>query len=111
MQFEITPEQRQLKETAHRFAAEIIPVAARCDDEQTFAEDVVRKAWELGLMNFAVPQELGGAGLGALDTCLVLEELNYGCAGITNSIAANGLATHPSSSRVPRSSAAVTSGS
>src|SRR5262249_39662231 len=71
------------------------PVAARCDDEQRFAEDVVRKAWELGLMNFAVPQELGGAGLGALDTCLVLEELNYGCAGITNSVAANGLATHP----------------
>jgi hypothetical protein len=85
MQFEITPEQKQLKEMAHRFAAEeIIPVAARCDEEQSFAEDVVRKAWELGLMNFAVPQELGGAGLGALDTCLVLEELNYGCAGITN---------------------------
>ena len=46
-------------------------------------------------MNFAVPEELGGPGLGALDTCLVLEELNYGCAGITNSVAANGLATHP----------------
>ena len=62
MQFEISPEQKQLKETARRFAAdEIIPVAARCDEEQTFAEDVVRKAWELGLMNFAVPQELGGA--------------------------------------------------
>jgi len=38
MQFEITPEQKQLKETAHRFAAEkIIPIAARCDGEQTFA--------------------------------------------------------------------------
>ncbi len=96
MQFEITPEQKQLKETARRFAAdEIIPIAGRCDEEQTFAEDVVRKAWELGLMNFAVPEELGGPGLGALDTCLVLEELNYGCAGITNSVAANGLATHP----------------
>jgi acyl-CoA dehydrogenase len=96
MQFEITPEQKQLKETARRFAAEeIIPIAGRCDEEQTFAEDVVRKAWELGLMNFAVPEELGGPGLGALDTCLVLEELNHGCAGITNSVAANGLATHP----------------
>src|SRR5262249_11814345 len=89
MQFELTPEQKQLKETARRFAAdEIIPVAGKYDEEQTFAEDVVRKAWELGLMNFAVPEELGGPGLGALDTCLVLEELNYGCAGITNSVAA-----------------------
>src|SRR5580765_6197229 len=69
MQFDLTPEQKQLKDTARRFAA----------------DDIVRKAWELGLMNFAVPEELGGPGLGALDTCLVLEELNYGCAGITNS--------------------------
>ena len=46
-------------------------------------------------MNFEVPEEFGGPGLGALDTCLVLEELNYGCAGITNAVAANGLATHP----------------
>jgi acyl-CoA dehydrogenase len=47
MQFEFTPEQKQLKETARRFAAdEIIPVAARYDEEQTFPEGVVRKAWE-----------------------------------------------------------------
>ena len=66
MQFDLTPEQKQLKDTARRFAAdEIIPVAAKYDDEQTFADDVVRKAWELGLMNFAVPEELGGPGLGA----------------------------------------------
>jgi len=57
----VGPEQKQLKETACRFAAdEIIPVAAKYDEEQTFADDVVRKAWELGLMNFAVPEELGG---------------------------------------------------
>jgi alkylation response protein AidB-like acyl-CoA dehydrogenase len=85
VQFELTPEQKQLKETARRFAAEeIIPVAGKYDEEQIFAEDVVRKAWELGLMNFAVPEELGGPGLDALDTCLVLEELNYACADITN---------------------------
>jgi hypothetical protein len=38
-QFEITPEQKQLKETAHRFAAEeIIPIAARCDEERRGAD-------------------------------------------------------------------------
>jgi alkylation response protein AidB-like acyl-CoA dehydrogenase len=46
-------------------------------------------------MNFEVPVEHGGPGLGVLDTCLMLEELNYGCAGITNAIAANGLAAIP----------------
>ena len=96
LSFDLSPEQQQLKETARRFAAEeIIPVAGQCDEEQRFPLDVCRKAWELGLMNLEVPQEFGGMGLGILDACLVLEELNYGCAGITNACAANGLAAHP----------------
>jgi acyl-CoA dehydrogenase len=96
MRFDLSPEQQQLKETARRFAAEeIIPVAAKHDEEQTFPAEIARKAWELGLMNFEVPVEHGGPGLGVLDTCLMLEELNYGCAGITNAIAANGLAAIP----------------
>jgi acyl-CoA dehydrogenase len=94
--FDLTPEQEQLKETARRFAREeILPVAARYDEEQTFPADVARKAWELGLMNFEVPAAFGGPDLGVLDSCLVLEELNYACSGITNAIAANGLAATP----------------
>ena len=96
MRFDLSPEQQQLKEPARRFAAgEIIPVAAKHDEEQLFPAEIAKKAWELGLMNFEVPVEHGGPGLGVLDTCLMLEELNYGCAGITNAIAANGLATIP----------------
>jgi acyl-CoA dehydrogenase len=96
LSFDLSPEQRQLKETARRFATEeMIPVAARYDEEQRFPADVARKAWELGLMNLEVPREYGGLGLGVLDTCLVLEELNYACAGMSNAIAANGLATIP----------------
>jgi acyl-CoA dehydrogenase len=96
LSFDLTPEQQQLKETARRFAAdEIVPVAMQYDEEQRFPLEVCRKAWELGLMNLEVPQEFGGMGLGILDACLVLEELNYGCAGITNACAANGLAAHP----------------
>jgi acyl-CoA dehydrogenase len=94
--FEMTPEQSQLKELARKFAAdEIIPVAAKCDEEERFPEEVCRKAWQLGLMNLEVPKDFGGAGLGVLDAVLILEELNYGCAGITNALAANGLATVP----------------
>jgi acyl-CoA dehydrogenase len=94
--FDLSPEQQQLKETARRFAVEeIIPVAAQHDEEQRFPDGIARKAWELGLMNLEVPREFGGLGLGVLDSCIVLEELNYGCAGITNVVAANGLATTP----------------
>ena len=94
--FDLTAEQQELKDLARKFATdEIIPIAAKCDDEERFPEDVCRKAWELGLMNLEVPKEHGGAGLGVLDAILILEELNYGCAGITNALAANGLAATP----------------
>ncbi len=94
--FEMTAEQRELKDLARKFASEeVIPAARYFDEEEKFPEEVCRKAWELGLMNLEVPKEFGGAGLGVLDSILILEELNYGCAGITNALAANGLAAVP----------------
>lgn len=94
--FELAPEQYQLKETARQFAAEeIVPKAAQYDEDHTFPIDITRKAWEVGLMNPQIPTEYGGLGLGVLDTCLVDEELNYGCAGISNAIGANNLAICP----------------
>ena len=46
-------------------------------------------------MNFAVPKEFGGTGMGVLDVCLISEEINYGCSGIANAIAANDLGVLP----------------
>ncbi len=94
--FELTEEQRELKDLARKFAEqEIIPRAHEYDEKEIFPVDVCEKAFAAGLMNFGVPKEFGGPGLGVLDTCLIGEELNYGCAGITNAIAANDLATLP----------------
>jgi len=42
-----------------------------------------------------IPEELGGTGLSYLDACLVVEELAWGCAGITTSSVANDLALLP----------------
>jgi len=94
--FEMSPEQREVKELARKFAVEeIIPAAARLDREERFPEEICRKAWDLGLMNLRVPREFGGPGLSVLDSVLILEELNYGCAGISNALSANGLAVTP----------------
>ena len=94
--FDLTDEQLELKSLAHKFAEqEIIPRAREYDEKEIFPVDVCEKAFAAGLMNFGVPKELGGPGLGVLDTSLIIEELNYGCAGITNAIAANDLATLP----------------
>ncbi|HXZ86985.1 MAG TPA: acyl-CoA dehydrogenase family protein [Candidatus Binataceae bacterium] len=94
--FDLTDEQRELKALARKFSEqEIIPHAREYDEREIFPRDICAKAFSAGLMNFGVPRELGGPGLGILDTCLIQEELNYGCSGISNSISANDLGTLP----------------
>ena len=94
--FDLTEEQMELKALARKFADnEIVPRAREYDEKEIFPRDVCEKAFATGLINFGVPKVLGGPGLGTLDTCLVSEELNYGCSGIANSIAANDLGVLP----------------
>ena len=94
--FDLSPEQRQLKDTVHRFAVEeIIPVAAHYDTKEELPLDICRKAWQLGFLNPQVPTEYGGLGLGVMDTCLIDEAMIYGCAGIALNMVANNLAALP----------------
>ncbi len=61
--FTLTDEQKNLREMAHDFAVkEIRPVAWEYDKDGTWPEDVIKKAWEVGLMNSHIPEEYGGAG-------------------------------------------------
>jgi acyl-CoA dehydrogenase len=94
--FELTDEQRALRELAHEFAEkEIRPVAADYDEHQTHPADVLAKAHELGLMNIHIPDELGGLGLSIFDGILIGEELSWGCSGIAVSIVVNTLGAAP----------------
>src|SRR5437588_5249231 len=94
--FDLTEQQQDLKGLARRFSEqEIIPRAREYDEGEKFPRDICEKAFAAGLMNLGVPGELGGPGLGVLDSSLILEELNYGCAGIANFVGANELGTLP----------------
>ena len=94
--FEPTEEQTLLIDMARRFAREEIkPLAAECDREGRFPTQVIEKAHELGLINVEIPEEAGGMGLGCLENCLILEELSYGCVGITIPMAVNTLGEVP----------------
>jgi Acyl-CoA dehydrogenase, middle domain/Acyl-CoA dehydrogenase, N-terminal domain len=94
--FTLTDEQKALREMAHDFAAkEIRPVAWEYDKDGTWPDDVLRKAWALGLMNTHTPEEYGGPGVSYLEGALIEEELAWGCSGIATSIGANGLASAP----------------
>src|SRR2546428_12278207 len=94
--FALTEEQRALRDLAHEFAKkEIRPKAAEYDEHQTHPADVIAKAHEVGLMNPHLPEELGGAGLGGVESVLIGEELCWGCSGIATSIVANILGSLP----------------
>jgi acyl-CoA dehydrogenase len=94
--FALTEEQKELRRLARTFAErEIRPNEAEHDVEQRHPAELVAQAHSLGLMNLHVPEEYGGAGLGAFDGLLVGEELYWGCSGIGTSITANGLGAGP----------------
>ncbi len=94
--FTLTDEQKDIRELAHDFAAkEIRPVAWEYDKDSTWPQEIVEKAWEVGLMNNHIPEEYGGPGLDYLTGCLIEEELGWGCSGIGTSLMCNGLATAP----------------
>ena len=94
--FTLTDEQKDLREMAHNFAEkEIRPVAWDYDRDATWPQEIVDKAWEVGLMNVEIPEEYGGPGLDHLAGCLIEEEMGWGCSGIGTSLMANGLASAP----------------
>ncbi|MFQ5772664.1 MAG: acyl-CoA dehydrogenase family protein [bacterium] len=96
MDFNLSDEQKQLRDLAKEFTEkEIVPVAADYDKKAEFPTEVIQKAWELGLVNVQVPEKYGGAGLGVLEDCLISEEFGVGCTGIGTSMMSNMLAEGP----------------
>ena len=88
MDFELTPEQREIQAVAREFAkAEIEPNAADWDREHRFPAEIFPKLAELGLMGVCVPEEYGGAGADFVSYILVLEELSRADAGVGVTVA------------------------
>jgi butyryl-CoA dehydrogenase len=97
MDFELTPEQREIQGLAREFArAEIEPHAADWDREHRFPKELFPKLAELGLMGVCVPEEYGGAGADFVSYILVLEELSRGDAGVGVTVA-----VHTSAATLP----------
>ncbi len=83
MNFSLTQEQEAIAEMASAFAAEkLAPHALKWDETGYFPEDVVRSVGELGLAGIYVREDVGGSGLGRLDSTLIFEALAKGCPSI-----------------------------
>lgn len=80
MDFALTEEQRAIQDTARQFAErELLPHAARWDEEAIFPIDTLRAAAGLGFAGIYVRDDFGGSGLTRLDAAIVFEELARAC--------------------------------
>ncbi len=100
MDFELTEEQRAIRDLARDFAKnEIAPIAAKLDETGDFPVENVKKMGELGLMGIEVPPEYGGAGLDCVSYVLAMEEISKADAAhgtimsVNNSLVCYGLKT------------------
>src|SRR6266851_2366030 len=89
--FELTDEQREIRDWVHSFAEkEIRPVAHQYDESEEFPWPVVKKAAEVGLYGVEFLQQTYADTTGIMPA-LVAEELTWGCAGIALAIQGTGL--------------------
>ena len=76
MQFDLTEEQRMIQDTARRFAAEeIAPTLEAEERAHAFKIDRVARMGALGFFSCALPDELGGSGMGFMESVLMAEQI------------------------------------
>lgn len=77
MDFELTDEQRMIRDSVRDFAqAEIAPRAHEIDETGEFPHDIFEQMGELGLMGLPFPEKYGGAGADTVTYALAVEEIS-----------------------------------
>lgn len=83
MDFELSDEQRAIRDLCREFAQEVVaPAAPELDRQERFPYEIVRKMGELGLFGLIFPERYGGADGDFLSYCLALEEIARADAGV-----------------------------
>ncbi len=93
-QFDLTDDQREIRELARRFTADrITPFAAEWDEKHVFPKDTIREAAALGFAAIYVSEESGGIALGRLEAALIMEAMAYGCPSTSAFISIHNMAS------------------
>ncbi|HET9223774.1 MAG TPA: acyl-CoA dehydrogenase [Roseiflexaceae bacterium] len=97
MDFELTDEQRMIRQAVREFAEkEIAPRARHVDETGEFPAETFRKMGELGLMGIPFPEAYGGAGADSVSTAIAIEEVARACGSTALAYAAHmGLGSAP----------------
>ena len=95
--FDLTDEQREFRDLAHKFAEKTIrPIAPEADENEEVPWEVIKKAHQAGLITVAFPEKYGGGGVeSVLTKALIDEEIFWGCAGVGTLIGGTSLCATP----------------
>ena len=78
MDFNLTPEQQQIREEIKKVCKDFPDSYWReVDSKKEYPEAFVRKLSELGWLAALIPEEFGGTGLGITEASIILEEINH----------------------------------
>src|SRR5436309_11659452 len=94
MDFSFTSDQQELRELAAKIlgdATTLERVKQVAADDDGFDRDLWKALADAGIIGISLPEPVGGAGLGFLETCIVLEEVGRTAAPIP-ALAVMGLA-------------------
>ncbi len=96
MNFNLSPELLEIQKKAREFALkEVLPVAAYYDEIGKTPIGVLRKAFDIGIINGDIPKKYGGKGYGVLESVVIVEEIAAACPGIATSVFDNSLGMEP----------------
>jgi len=94
--FSLSKEQQAVTDKYKDFTERwIVPNRMKYDESCEFPWDIVKAAYEEGIMNGPIPKKFGGNDYSILQSALASEELGAGCIGIGICIEANTLALTP----------------
>ena len=90
MDFAFSKEHQLFRRMVHEFAEqEVRPLAGQVDREERMPPELIRKLGENGLLGVPFPQRYGGAGLGEIGYCILMEEIGRVCTSTATLIGAH----------------------
>ena len=92
MNFDLTDEQRQIRDTFARFCDErIAPQAAALDEARAFPRALFQELADLGFFGMRYPEDVGGSGLALTEFALALAEIARGSMSLAGAVAMQSL--------------------
>ncbi len=77
MDFQLTNEQKMMRETVYKWAVtELGPLQEKIDEEDWFPPDFFKKCAEIGILGITMDEKYGGLGLDVLTQVIAVEEIS-----------------------------------